>query len=151
MTPDDLARIHASAFTQSRPWSASEFKNLMDDSNTNLTFEADGFALWRAIAGEAELLTIAVDPPAQGRGLGARLMHTWLKSASQTAEVAFLEVASDNASALRLYARIGFATVGTRPAYYARPAGKTADALVQKLVLPPRSLTKSPLSNGKSG
>jgi ribosomal-protein-alanine N-acetyltransferase len=41
-----------------------------------------------------------------------------------------LEVAADNAAALRLYARFGFQRIGERQGYYARPDGSPATAIV---------------------
>ena len=136
MTPDALAQLHAVAFTSGRPWSAREFAELCNDPHTALTHAPHGFALWRAVAGEAELLTIAVDPAHQGRGHGRALMRAWMAQAAQQADTAFLEVAADNVAACALYARCGFATVATRSGYYARPSGKV-DARIMRAPLGP--------------
>ncbi|WP_299688849.1 ribosomal protein S18-alanine N-acetyltransferase [uncultured Tateyamaria sp.] len=134
MTAFELARLHAAAFTTERPWSAEEFANLCADRHTHLTTAAHGFALWRAVADEAELLTIAVDPVHQGQGVGHALMQNWMTQAAKLANTAFLEVAADNHAACRLYVKSGFETVAERPAYYARPHGK-ADAWVMRAPL----------------
>ena len=134
MSPDALARLHKAAFTSGRPWSAQEFAALCAEPHTYLTHDTYGFALWRAAAGEAELLTIAVDPAHQGRGRGRALMRAWMAQAASRADTAFLEVAADNAPACALYATCGFVTVATRPGYYARPAG-AADARVMRAPL----------------
>ncbi len=134
MTPAALAQLHRAAFTSERPWSESEFAALCARDHTRLTVAGHGFALWRAIAGEAELLTIAVDPAHQRRGTGHRLMQDWMPLAAKEAETAFLEVATDNTAASTLYARHGFDVVATRPGYYQRPQGK-ADALIMRAPL----------------
>lgn len=87
-----------------------------------------GFVLWRAIAGEAEILTIAVLPPWRRTGLGGRLLDAAL-AASQAAgaEAMFLEAAVDNIAALTLYEKRQFQRVGLRKGYY---AGK--DAVVMR-------------------
>jgi len=78
-----------------------------------------GFVLWRAAAGEAEILTIAVLPPWRRAGLGGRLLDAALEaSARDGAEAMFLEAASDNVAALALYEKRGFSRVGLRKAYY---------------------------------
>ncbi|WP_299622045.1 ribosomal protein S18-alanine N-acetyltransferase [uncultured Tateyamaria sp.] len=134
MTPEALAELHRAAFTVERPWSADEFRDLLEARHTHLTCAMHGFALWRSVAGEAELLTLTVDPQHQGRGLGTRLMQRWMAQAARGADSAFLEVAQDNLAACALYARCGFATVARRPKYYARHDG-AADALVMRAPL----------------
>jgi ribosomal-protein-alanine N-acetyltransferase len=41
-----------------------------------------------------------------------------------------LEVATDNAAAMRLYDKLGFKKVGERKGYYPRPDGTPATAIV---------------------
>ncbi|WP_415404190.1 GNAT family N-acetyltransferase [Tateyamaria sp. SN3-11] len=135
MTPEALADLHGAAFVQGRPWSASEFRDLLDGPHCRLTCTSHGFALWRAIAGEAELLTIAVRPDQQGRGVGTALMRDWMAAAAQHADTAFLEVAADNLPACALYTRHGFEIVARRPGYYRRGEAR-ADALVMRAPLP---------------
>lgn len=85
--------------------------------------EAGGLALARQAGGESELLTIAVVPEARHRGLGRRLLTAVLTLCPHPV---FLEVDADNAAALALYGRAGFAECGRRPAYY----GPERDALI---------------------
>jgi ribosomal-protein-alanine N-acetyltransferase len=135
MTPDALADLHRAAFRHDRPWSADEFRALLASPHCHLAPAPHGFALWRAVAGEAELLTIATHPDHQCRGIATALMRQWMHSATAQADTAFLEVAADNDPAITLYARHGFVTVARRPAYYARPATRV-DALVMRAPLP---------------
>ena len=120
MIPETLSAIHRSAFGADRPWSAEEFKSLLISPHTHLTANQHGFALWRCIADEAELLTIAVTPEHQNKGIGRHLMSRWMTEAAQSAESAFLEVAADNGPAVALYRAFGFVTVGRREKYYVR-------------------------------
>lgn len=120
MTPAQLAALHARCFTVPRPWGPEEFAQLLNDTLCHLDTHANGFVLGRTIAGEAEVLTIAVDPAAQGKGVGRSLMMAFERSAqARAATEAFLEVAADNAPARALYARMGFAPAGLRAGYYA--------------------------------
>lgn len=139
MTPPDLARLHARCFLTPRPWGEAEFTAFLSDPLAFLLVEGDaGFLVARAVAGEAELLTLAVAPEARGRGLGARLVGRFLYQARlRGAERAFLEVATDNAPALALYRRAGFATSGRRRGYYHAPDGSAVDALVMTRNLAP--------------
>jgi ribosomal-protein-alanine N-acetyltransferase len=136
MTPAALARLHALCFTYPRPWSEPEFTSLLAGPGAFLVSDPQGFALGRAIAGEAELLTIAVAPCARRQGLGRRLLDQFLDAARQHGSaVVFLEVASDNAAALALYRATGFAECGRRADYYAGPGPRRTDALVLSCVV----------------
>lgn len=141
MTPDTLAALHGRAFVTPRPWTADEFARFLADPLVFLLVEGDaGLIVGRAVADEAELLTVAVAPEARGRGLGQRLVTRFLYQARlRGAESAFLEVAEDNAPARALYARAGFAETGRRRSYYLHPDGLASDALVLRRVLGDRA------------
>ena len=62
MTPKALAQLHAACFTTPRPWAADEFAALLATPGILLLTADDGFLLGRVAAGEAELLTLAIDP-----------------------------------------------------------------------------------------
>ncbi|MCU0815994.1 MAG: ribosomal protein S18-alanine N-acetyltransferase [Cypionkella sp.] len=128
---EDLARLHAASFTTPRPWSAAEIAALLDSPHVFLLAEEEAFLMGRVIADEAELLTLAVDPPARRRGLGRALLAQFLDEARKRgATRAFLEVAADNGPACALYQAAGFAQDGRRRDYYHRPDGGTVDALL---------------------
>ena len=135
-----LADLHDRAFD--RPWSAEEFETLLKGPGVFAVLgeagepgEAKGFILCRAIAGEAEILTVAVDPAARRRGWGAALVEMAAGIAAETgSEALFLEVAADNTAAIALYAATGFAKVGLRKGYYPHPDG-ARDAVVMRRAL----------------
>ncbi|MBP7002097.1 GNAT family N-acetyltransferase [Amaricoccus sp.] len=131
MTPEALAALHARCFDVAPPpWSAAAFAGLLAEPACFLLARPLGFALGRAAAGEAELLTIAVAPEARGRGEGAGLLAGFeAEAARRGAAEAFLEVAEDNAAARALYARAGFAEAGRRPGYYRRARAPAIAAL----------------------
>ena len=129
-----LAVLHATAFDT--PWDAAAFDTLLGQTGVFAVETADGFILMRAVADEAEILTLAVRPDARRGGQGTRLVAEGAASASTLGvDRVFLEVADDNAPARALYARAGFSEVGRRPRYYARPDGSRADALLLSLNL----------------
>ena len=131
MTPESFARIHALAFTESRPWESSEFEALMASPICFWVGDSRGFALGRAIAGESELLTIAVKPEFQSQGFGRRLLELYHGEAQNLgAKAFFLEVAQDNTRAIGLYKSTGYIHTGTRADYYKRSDGSSTDALV---------------------
>jgi ribosomal-protein-alanine N-acetyltransferase len=87
----------------------------------------DGFALWRSIGEEAEILSIAVAPDRRRRGMGKALLDEVLVSAAaEGMRALFLEVDAGNEPARSLYDRAGFRKVGLRKKYYRNGA----DALV---------------------
>lgn len=139
MTPDDLAALHRRCFTTPRPWDAAAFATFLADPLVFLLVEGDsGFLLGRAVAGEAELLTLAVAPEARRRGLARKLAARFLYQARlRGAETAFLEVAADNDAALALYEGTGFAKAGRRLGYYKTPHGVSVDAIVMARALGP--------------
>lgn len=94
-----------------------------------------GFALTRAIAGEAELLLIAVHPDARGQGVGSALLRAVIEGCRQrSVERVFLEVRACN-PAISLYERSGFSKVGERRNYYRGANGKLYDAHSYSLAL----------------
>jgi len=67
----------------------------------------------------ARLYSIAVDPEARGRGIGATLLRAAEAAArARGASVLRLEVRKDNAVALRLYGGSGYQRIGERAGYY---------------------------------
>ncbi len=130
MTPQQMADLHRLAFADERHWSADEFITFQNDPLVQIYSTDHGYALTRTVAGEAELLSLAVHPHHRRQGISARLMRQWFEVLNTTAEVAFLEVAADNLPALTLYTRFGFTVKGTRVAYYTRTSGKAVDAFL---------------------
>ncbi len=136
MTPEAMAAIYAAAFPNSRAWSAAEISDMLASRLTFAIESKDGFALGRVIADEAELLTIAVAPIEQGKGLGHVLLTKFeAESKARGAGWAHLEVAQDNTAALALYARAGYEICGERPGYYSRPDGEQITASLMKKAL----------------
>jgi ribosomal-protein-alanine N-acetyltransferase len=87
-----------------------------------------GYVIATAVAGEAEVLNLAVAPQSRGRGLGGRLLDAGLGTVrDRGAREVFLEVRESNAAALALYSSRGFAAVTRRAKYYRNPV---EDALV---------------------
>lgn len=130
---DILSVIHVAAFVTSRGWSADEIAQLQASPHVFSVAHPNGFVMGRVVVDEAELLTIAVAPEAQGHGIGAKLLRDFEQSAANRgATRAFLEVAEDNTIARALYQKAGWTTCGQRPAYYTRPDGSTYDAILME-------------------
>lgn len=132
---ETIARLHAQGFY--RGWSREDFAAYIAGRDTPVYVACDknrriaGFAMLRLAADEAELITIAVDSKWRKKGVALALMRALFEDLRMTpARRLFLEVAADNAAALRLYTRLGFARLSERRGYYARPNGEPATALV---------------------
>ncbi len=82
--------------------------------------QAVGFLLYRLVAGEGEILNLAVAPAWRRRGVARQL---WAAVQSK-AELWHLEVRASNAAAIGFYQDLGFEAVGEREHYYAD--GETA-------------------------
>ena len=94
-----------------------------------------GFYLSRSVLDEEELLLFAVDPAFRRRGLGSRLLRSFVAAAARRGiRRLCLEMRRNNPAA-RLYAAHGFRPVGVRPAYYRTAAGPV-DAITFEKVLP---------------
>jgi len=145
MTPARMAQIHATAFPEGPAWSEADITSLMNQPSGDAVILGDeGFALLRTLPPEAELLTIAIHPEAQGKGLGTALLKAALGHATLLgAKTLFLEVSEANSTARALYTRAGFAQIATRAGYYARKDGSRADALILSIALPERESCKT--------
>ncbi|MBZ8118239.1 GNAT family N-acetyltransferase [Roseovarius sp. LXJ103] len=134
ISPEAAARLHGLAFAgQGRGWRAAEFADLFTQRGVVCIGAAEGFALTRVIADEAELLTIAVDSGARRQGHARALLgRVEAAAADQGAARMFLEVAEDNAAARGLYAAVGYAETGRRIGYYERGAGRVDAVLMVK-------------------
>ncbi len=132
-SPAQLAALHQRCFAaHPRPWSEAEFGEIISNPLNFLLARPQGFLLGRTVAGEAELLTLAVAPEYRRQGIAADLLAEFARTAlGRGARDAFLEVASGNAPAIAAYTRAGWIRAGLRRGYYA----PGIDALVMRLDL----------------
>jgi ribosomal-protein-alanine N-acetyltransferase len=129
-----MAAIHELAFDH--PWSSDSFEALLGERGAGaLIAGQEGFILWRTVAGEAEVITLAVTPAVRRRGLARALLTEACRRAREDgAEAMFLEVSDQNTAAVALYDSAGFARTGLRRGYYAS-VSPAQDALVMRLAL----------------
>lgn len=136
-----LARLHAASFAfPTEYWNADMLGESLAVPGTFLLAvwegqEPSGFILFRAVADIAEILTLAVAPAQQRKGIASRLIKEAIRTVTGKGPTALLlDVAEDNASARALYTARGFREIGRRKGYYTRPAGRV-DSLTMRLVL----------------
>ena len=81
--------------------------------------EPAGYAGAAVNGSDADVMTVAVAPWAQGRGLGGQLLSALVVAvAERGAAQLVLEVRADNVVAQRLYTRHGFERIAVRRGYY---------------------------------
>ncbi|TLG11521.1 ribosomal-protein-alanine N-acetyltransferase [Nocardia cyriacigeorgica] len=138
MTVADIDRcveLEQLLFPEDDPWHAVSFRSeLAAGHNRYITArdEDDRMVGYAGIAllgdnehPEAEVHTIGVDPQCHRAGIGTKLLEALLAEAALRGGPVFLEVRTDNAAAIALYAKHGFHIIGLRKNYY-HPSGADA-------------------------
>ena len=125
MTVEDVDRvteIEAQSFAM--PWSRNLFMGeALNEDAVYIVGELDGRTVCYAGAwlsfGDAEVMSVAVDPKFRGRGFGTALFGRLIEEVKKMGATAItLEVRPSNAAAIRLYEKFGLRSVGRRPHYY---------------------------------
>jgi ribosomal-protein-alanine N-acetyltransferase len=118
----ELATLHGVSFHCG--WSEDEFERLLVDRNViahrvMIGRRLAGFIISRIIAGEAEILSVAVAAARRRKGIAGQMLNLHMRRlAGLGARTVFLEVGEGNSAANRLYRRAGFRLVGRREGYY---------------------------------
>lgn len=138
MTSDDIpALVHIENQCFSDAWSEKLISDMLDSDwdevwvQESETGDLTGYINFRFIAGEGELMRIAVLPAVRGHGYSRKLMDVMIESALKNAiSDIVLEVRAGNEPAIGLYKSYGFAGETVRRGYYRNPA---EDALIMWL------------------
>lgn len=133
---DDVMEVMSRAFEPrfGEAWTYAQCLSFFGLAGTVLILSRDGaqpsgFALGRSVAGDAELLLLAVTPAFRRQSLGSRLIDAIAREAAATgAQALHLEVRESN-PAMALYERCGFVPIGRRRNYYRLSDGSQADAI----------------------
>ena len=135
LTHADAARcaeLEKQLFDGDEPWPARAFVAELEAKHNHYVAARDGdklvgyggiARLGRRRPFEYEIHTIGVDPAYQGQGIGRQLLMGLLEYAD--GGTIFLEVRTDNESAINLYESVGFVRMGLRRRYY-RASGADA-------------------------
>ena len=144
-TADDLPavmEVMTAAFSDryGEAWTRSQCAGILPMNGVSLVLARDdrdevlGFALYRTVVDDSELLLLAVAPPVQGKGVGRKLLHHFIDDAKKNgANRIHLEVREGN-PAIRIYEAAGFAQSNRRKNYYRGRDGSQYDALSFTLV-----------------
>ena len=134
---DLLTRIHEECFP--KYWNREAFTDFFAVEHTFTTLvlsplpegEAMAMMVYRIAGDQADIITLAVRPAFQRRGLAASMLGNALADCRELGvEKMFLEVEADNAAAITLYEHAGFTHVTRRKLYYQQLDGSLTDALV---------------------
>jgi len=135
---DDVMEVMDAAFGShfGEAWTRSQCAGILPMTGVCLVVARDpqddeviGFSLSRTVAGESELLLLAVLPAHHRGGIGGRLLDDFLQRASgQSVSRVHLEVRDGN-PAVEMYRAAGFRPVGRRRNYYRSSDGLRFDAL----------------------
>ena len=113
--------------SETNPWSRPMFESELGRSDgrfwvLEITGKILGFAIFRVMDDEAELLSIALHPDCRRRGWGRQILEETMVDLRQVGvEQLWLEVRSGNLPARKLYETSGFVEDGRRPNYYENP------------------------------
>ena len=112
-----LANLHKKCFPN-KPWSADDFRDLKQ-SGCEIIMSENGFIVYQIAVDEAEIITIGVNPDFRRSGIASAMIGIIEKNLKNPGvKKLFLEVASTNIPAQKLYENSGFKVVGLRPKYY---------------------------------
>ena len=134
---DRVMQVMSSAFSDrfGEAWTRSQCAGILPMDGVRLVLAQDeeeeilGFALYRTVVDDAELLLLAVKPAAQGNGIGRKLLAHFVAGAkSGGAARIHLEVRDGN-PAIRVYEAAGFVQANRRRGYYRGRDGSQHDAL----------------------
>ena len=115
------------------PWSEN---SVASELNNNLALwlvamnddTVVGYIGSQTVAGETDVMNIAVHPDWRRRGIAQSLIECLVvELKNRGSEALMLEVRASNAPAIALYEKLGFRQVGRRPNYYRNPK---EDALI---------------------
>ncbi|HKV60321.1 MAG TPA: ribosomal protein S18-alanine N-acetyltransferase [Candidatus Acidoferrum sp.] len=108
-------------------WTQASYREWMNSLGAvAFVYEVDGrvrgFIIGRQMADEAEVLNLAVAPPARRKGQGGALLQASLDEfRARGVNRVFLEVRESNVKAMTFYAKHGFSQTGKRLKYYRKP------------------------------
>jgi len=126
-----LAIIHQEAFPSG--WSIAQMQESLASPHNYVVRHGDvGFVLFQLVGDECEIITIAVLPKFQGKGIAREMLIEVIGicTAMQVKKV-FLEVSTKNTAAIHLYEKFTFTEYNRRNKYYA----DGSDAILLQLML----------------
>ena len=119
--------------SQPEPWTEKAFLEEINRANSSLLVarlpagdpvgapspEVAGYICFWSVAGEIQILNLAVRKALRRRGIARKLIELAIRTGrEQHAGLLTLEVRKSNSAARKLYESLGFRVTGERPDYY---------------------------------
>ena len=141
MTAVDLTAVIAIELQNPGPWNKTQLADELAHpaswqwlARTPHSATVAGYIVGRTVAGEAEILRLAVDINYRRHGIAQKLLeHTFTELCRDAVDSCFLEMRAGNTAARLLYEKNGFQSIGIRYNYY---NGPVEDAVVMIKSLP---------------
>ena len=139
-----IAELELDSFDEGGYWTAPQLREVLTEGASTVSVvlvdkRIVGFAMFRSVPPEGELIRLAVDSRYKRKGYGHLLLHDGLEMLIEKGiEEVFLEVAENNNPAISLYSSFGFVEAGRRKNYYPH---LSKDGLVMK-----KDLSEWPIS-----
>ena len=128
-----IAAIQAAAYHKS--WTERQIMAAIENQDVWLAGQ-DGFIVFELIPPECEISMVAVNPSAQRRGIGLKLVQAVVENClAKSIHKIFLEVEESNLAAIELYKKLGFKEISQRKDYYG--AGRNATLMLLQLMHKP--------------
>ena len=126
MDVQDIQRVYEIEVASFKtPWSMDAFRSEIVENTlaTYIVLELDdviiGYGGMWQIMDEVHITNVAIDVPYRGKGFSKDLMHAMIEYAVTSGfKHMTLEVRVSNQTAISLYEKLGFYSVGKRPKYY---------------------------------
>ena len=81
MTPFEMSKLHLLSGSLTRPWSESEYKNLLATDTIRFFYVENGFLVGRLVSSDAEILNVIVHPKYRRLGKARYLIGKFEKEA----------------------------------------------------------------------
>jgi ribosomal-protein-alanine N-acetyltransferase len=127
--PDDAAGLTSilRESPEAANWTQANYREWMNSPGavafvSEVDGRVTGFIIGRQMADEAEVLNLAVAPPARRKGQGSAVLKAALvEFRTRGVSRVYLEVRESNLAARAFYAKHGFSQSGKRLNYYRKP------------------------------
>jgi len=136
----EISQIHKSSF--SKGWEDGALSEMLKSKGVSGLAARHpekpiaAFIIYRTVAKESEIITIASIEKMRRKGAGRALMQAFIRECqTNRLEEIFLEVDENNQAAVKLYKSFGFKKVGERQGYYQADKDQNSNTRTNALIM----------------